>query len=368
MFTLIGLGVGVAYVYSVVAALAPGIFPPSFRGPSGEVAVYFEAAAVIVTLVLLGQVLELRARSQTGAAIQKLLGLAPKSARRLRDDGTEEDVPLDAVQRRRPASGAAGREGAGRRRRAGGPQHRRRVDGVGRADSRREAAGRPGDRRHPQRHGRRSSCAPRRSAPTRCCPASSRWWPRRSAAAPPSSGSPTSSPGTSCPRSSAVARGDVPRLGVRGTRAAHGARAHQRGGRAHHRVPLRARPRDADVDHGRDRAGARRWACSSRTPRPSRSCAKVDTLVVDKTGTLTEGKPKLVSVVPARGCRRRESSCRLAATLERGSEHPLASAIVRGRRGARRVADRGRAASSRSPGRACAARSRVDASRSATAR
>ena len=98
MFTLIGLGVGVAYLYSLVAALVPGIFPASFRGESGEVALYFEAAAVIVTLVLLGQVLELSARSRTGAAIKALLGLAPKTARRLRDDGSDEDVPLDQVR------------------------------------------------------------------------------------------------------------------------------------------------------------------------------------------------------------------------------------------------------------------------------
>ncbi len=97
MFTLIGLGVSVAYVYSLVAALVPRIFPESFRSESGEVAVYFEAAAVIVTLILLGQVLELRARSQTGAAIKALLGLAPKTARRLEEDGTEKDVPLDTV-------------------------------------------------------------------------------------------------------------------------------------------------------------------------------------------------------------------------------------------------------------------------------
>jgi Cu+-exporting ATPase len=96
MFTLIGLGVSVAYVYSVIAALLPGIFPASFRGESGEVGMYFEAAAVIVTLVLLGQVLELKARSQTGAAIKALLGLAPKTARRIKD-GREEDVPLEHV-------------------------------------------------------------------------------------------------------------------------------------------------------------------------------------------------------------------------------------------------------------------------------
>src|SRR5207249_4842100 len=89
MFTLIGLGVSVAYVYSVIAAVMPGIFPASFRAESGEVATYFEAAGVIVTLILLGQVLELRARSQTGAAIRKLLGMAAKSARRIRENGAE---------------------------------------------------------------------------------------------------------------------------------------------------------------------------------------------------------------------------------------------------------------------------------------
>jgi len=98
MFTLIALGTGAAYVYSVVATLAPGAFPPSFREANGTVGVYFEAAATITVLVLLGQVLELRARSRTGSAIRSLLGLAPKSARRLRDDGTEEDVPLEQVK------------------------------------------------------------------------------------------------------------------------------------------------------------------------------------------------------------------------------------------------------------------------------
>lgn len=97
MFTLFGLGIGVAYAYSVVAILAPSIFPSSFRGADGVVAVYFEAASVIVALVLLGQVLELRARSETNAAIRALLNLAPKSARRIRNDGVEEDVLIDAV-------------------------------------------------------------------------------------------------------------------------------------------------------------------------------------------------------------------------------------------------------------------------------
>ena len=98
MFTLIAIGIGMAYLYSVVAALFPNLFPDSFRGHGGEVAVYFEAATVITVLVLLGQVLELRARSQTSSAIKALLGLAPKTARVLRDDGTEEDIPLDHVK------------------------------------------------------------------------------------------------------------------------------------------------------------------------------------------------------------------------------------------------------------------------------
>jgi Cu+-exporting ATPase len=96
MFTLIGLGVAIAYIYSLIAALFPAIFPAAFRGAHGEVGTYFEAAAVITTLVLLGQVLELRARSKTGAAIKALLGLAPKTARRVKN-GTEDDIPLEEV-------------------------------------------------------------------------------------------------------------------------------------------------------------------------------------------------------------------------------------------------------------------------------
>ncbi len=103
MFTLIALGVGVAYLYSLVAVFLPGIFPSSFRDSMGMIPSYFEAAAVIITLVLLGQVLELKARSRTGAAIKALLGLSPKTARRIREDGrgndNEEDIPLDQVQK-----------------------------------------------------------------------------------------------------------------------------------------------------------------------------------------------------------------------------------------------------------------------------
>ena len=98
MFTLIGLGVGVAFAFSLIATLLPGIFPSAFRDEHGQVGVYFEAAAVITVLVLLGQILELNARGRTGAAIRALLGLAPKTARRVRVDGTEEDIHLSEVQ------------------------------------------------------------------------------------------------------------------------------------------------------------------------------------------------------------------------------------------------------------------------------
>jgi P-type Cu+ transporter len=97
MFTLIAIGSGAAYLYSVVAVLAPGLFPATFRDGTGNLGLYFEAAAVITVLVLLGQVLELRARSRTGGAIQALLGLAPKTARRISPDGSEADVPLIEV-------------------------------------------------------------------------------------------------------------------------------------------------------------------------------------------------------------------------------------------------------------------------------
>ena len=98
MWTLIAIGVGTAFVYSVVATVAPGIFPQQFRGHGGAVPVYFEASAVIVALVFLGQVLELRARERTGSAIRALLDLAPKTARRIAKDGSEDDVPLDQVR------------------------------------------------------------------------------------------------------------------------------------------------------------------------------------------------------------------------------------------------------------------------------
>ncbi len=137
MFTLIALGVAAAYGFSVVATLAPGLFPDR-SACGGASPVYFEPAAVIVVLVLLGQVLELRARSRTSSAIRNLLGLAPQTARRIEPDGTERDVPLERGARRRSASREARRARAGGRRRHRGTEHGRRIDGHRRADTGRE--------------------------------------------------------------------------------------------------------------------------------------------------------------------------------------------------------------------------------------
>ena len=138
MFTLIAMGTGAAYAYSVVATLAPRVFPPSVRAPDGSVPVYFEAAAVITVLVLLGQVLELRARARTGGAIRSLLALVPKTARRVSHDGSEHDVPLDAVRPGRSSPRASRRARPLRRRRARGTEHGRRVDDHGRGAAGRE--------------------------------------------------------------------------------------------------------------------------------------------------------------------------------------------------------------------------------------
>ena len=200
MFTLIALGTGAAWLYSVVATIAPGIFPAGFRGADGGVAVYFEAAAVITVLVLLGQVLELRAREQTGGAIRALLNLAPKTARRITADGDGRGDPARPGPARRPAARPARRRRAGRRHGAGGPQRRRRIDGHRRIDAGREAARRPGDRRHGQRHRRAGHARRQRRRRTPCSRASSPWSPRRSARARRSSASPTSWPAGSCRR------------------------------------------------------------------------------------------------------------------------------------------------------------------------
>ena len=220
---------------------------------SGMPPVYFEAAAVITTLVLLGQVLELRARSQTSGAIRALLGLAPKTARRLRDDGTEEDVSARSRAGRRSTARAARREGAGRRRRRRRAERRRRVDAHRRADARRKidrtaassarTVNGTGALRHARRAGRQRHVA-----------GADRAHGGRGAAQP-RADSASRRPGRVVLRAGRGARRrrDLRRLGARRPRAAPRARARQRGRGAHHRLPVRARAGDADVDHGRHR-------------------------------------------------------------------------------------------------------------------
>jgi Cu+-exporting ATPase len=327
MFTLIGLGVSVTYAFSVVAAFFPGIFPPSFRGAGGEVAVYFEAAAAITTLVLLGQMMELRARSRTGAAIKALLGLAPKTARLIREDGTEIDLPLEHVTpgdrlrvrpgEKIPVDGAV-------------------LDGASSVDES-MISGEP--------------IPVEKTAGARV------------------TGATVNGTGTLVMRAERVGSETLLAQIVKMVGEAQRSRA-----------PIQ---RLADVVAGYFVpivVGASVltfviWALWGPAPRMGHAivnavavliiacpCAlglatpmsimvatgrgatmgvlfknaeaielmrKVDTLVIDKTGTLTEGKPKLVSVEPARGFDA-DTLLRLAATLERGSEHPLAAAVVKG--------------------------------------
>ncbi len=326
MFTLIGLGVSVAYGYSVVAALVPGVFPASFRD-GGEVAVYFEAAGVIVTLILLGQVLELRARGQASAAIRKLLGMAATSARRLLDDGGEQDVPLEAVRvgdrlRVRPGEKV--------------PVDGVVIDGYSSIDES-MVTGEP--------------------------------MPVEKRAGDRVVGATINSTGSLVMRAEKVGAETLLSRIVAMVAEAQRSRA-----------PIQ---RLADVVAGYfvpavvlvAVATFAVWASLGPEPRLAHAlinavavliiacpCAlglatpmsimvatgrgatmgvlfrnaeaievlrKVDTLVVDKTGTLTEGKPRLMSVEPAEGMTEADL-LGLAASLERGSEHPLAAAIVKG--------------------------------------
>lgn len=327
MFTLIGLGVFVAYTYSMVAALLPGVFPASFRGEGGEVAVYFEAAVVIVTLILLGQVLELRARSATSAAIKKLLGLAPKTARRVRDDGSEEDVSLDAVQ-------------VGDRLRVR-PGEKVPVDGVvleGTSSiDESMVSGEPipvekhtGDRvvgATVNGTGSLIMCAEKVGADTLLSRIVSMVAEAQRSRAPIQKLADVVS-GYFVPIVVVIAIitfvvwslvGPVPRM-------------------AHALINAvavliiacpcalgLATPMSIMVATGK---GAT-MGVLFRNAEAIEVLRKVDTLVVDKTGTLTEGKPKLLAVVP-NGVVDEKTLLRLAASLERGSEHPLAAAIVKG--------------------------------------
>jgi len=326
MFTLIGLGVSVAYVYSVVAALAPGIFPASFR-EDGEVAVYFEAAGVIVTLILLGQVLELRARSQTSAAIRKLLGMAATSARRLRDDGSEEDVPLEAVQvgdrlrvrpgEKIPVDGIvlAGHSTVDESMVTGEPipvekQPKDKVvgatiNGTGSLVMRAEKVGAD---TLLSRIVAMVAEAQRSRAPIQKL-------------------------------ADIVAGYFVPVVVlIAGITFVVWASIGPEPRFAHALINAvavliiacpcalgLATPMSIMVATGR---GAT-MGILFRNAEAIEVLRKVDTLVVDKTGTLTEGKPRLVTVTPSDGMTETEL-LRLAASLERGSEHPLAAAIVKG--------------------------------------
>jgi Cu+-exporting ATPase len=325
MFSLIALGTGAAYLYSVVATFAPGLFPEGFRGMDGTVAVYFEAAAVITVLVLLGQVLELRAREQTGGAIRALLDLAPKTARRIRPDGTDEEVHLAEVQlgdrlRVRPGEGV--------------PVDGEVLEGGGAVDE---------------------SMVTGESLPVEKTPGSRLIG------------------GTVNGTGSLVMRADKVGSDTMLSRIVAMVAEAQRS-----RAPIQrmadyvsgyfvpvviavavlaflawavwgpapalsygliaavsvliiacpcalglATPMSIMVGVGKG-AGA---GVLIRSAEALERMEKVDTLVVDKTGTLTEGRPKVVAVVAAPGLSEDEV-LPLAASLERSSEHPLAAAIV----------------------------------------
>jgi P-type Cu+ transporter len=327
MFTLIGLGVSVAYVFSVTAKLFPEIFPSSFRDPAGEVPVYFEAAAAITTLVLLGQVLELRARSQTGAAIRALLGLAPKTARRIRGDGKEEDVPLDQVR-------------VGDRLRVR-PGERVPVDGVliegASAIDESMVSGEPipvekhsGDRvigatvngsgsfvMRAERVGSETLLAQIVQMVSEA---------QRSRAPIQKLADVVSGYFVPAVIAIAVITFVVWSLWAPEPRLAHG---------LVNAVAVLiiacpcalglATPMSIMVATGK----AAHSGVLFKNAEAIEIMHKVDTLVVDKTGTLTEGKPKLLGVVTT-GAVDELTLLRLAASLERGSEHPLAAAIVAG--------------------------------------
>jgi Cu+-exporting ATPase len=327
MFTLIALGTGVAYAYSLVAALMPGLFPPSFRTPEGEVPVYFEPAAVIVTLVLLGQVLELRARTQTGAAIRALLDLAPTRARLVRDDGTETDIPLEEVQpgnrlrvrpgEKVPVDGVVleGKSAVDESMITGEPVPAEKAPGdkvtgatVNSTGTFVMQAERVGSDTLLSRIVQMVAEAQRSRAPIQgLADTVSGWF----------------VPGVIIAALLTFAAwsffGPAPAM----TFALVNAVA----------VLIiacpcalgLATPMSIMVGTGR---GARAGVLV-KNAEALELMEKVDTLVVDKTGTLTEGKPRLVEVT-ATGPFVEKELLRLAASLERGSEHPLAAAIVRG--------------------------------------
>jgi Cu+-exporting ATPase len=327
MFTLIGLGVGVAYGYSVVAALAPHIFPPSLRTMGGTVPVYFEAAAVITTLVLLGQVLELRARSATGKAIRALLGLAPKTARRVNLDGSEEDVLLGEVQvgdllrvrpgEKVPVDGAVedGRSSVDESMISGEPVPVEKAPGdkltgatVNGTGSLLMRAERVGKDTMLSQIVRMVAAAQRSRAPIqKLADKVSGWFVPSVVLVSLTAFVVWSLFGPAPPLSHALVNAIA--VLIIACPCALGL----------------ATPMSIMVGTGRGATSG----VLIKNAEALELMEKIDTLVVDKTGTLTLGKPKLVAVEPVEGFDEADV-LRLAAALERGSEHPLAAAIVEG--------------------------------------
>ena len=327
MFTLIAIGVGTAYVYSLAATLFPDVFPESFRGHHGGVGVYFDAAAVITTLVLLGQVLELRARSKTSMAIKALLGLAPKTARLIRDDGTETDIPLEHVKpgdrlrvrpgEKVPVDGVVldGATSIDESMITGEPipvektQNSRvtggTVNGTGSFVMR---ADRVGSDTLLAQIVRMVAEAQRSRAPIQKL-------------------------------ADIVAGYFVPAVVLVAIVtfiiwAAFGPEPSMAYALLNAVAVLiiacpcalgLATPMSIMVGTGRGATAG----VLIKNAEALEVLEKIDTLVVDKTGTLTEGKPQLAAVIPAAG-RTENEILQLGASLERGSEHPLASAIVSG--------------------------------------
>ena len=327
MFTLIALGVGAAYLYSLVATVAPGLFPDGFRSSSGAVMPYYDTAVVVTVLILLGQVLELKARGQTSGAIKRLLGLAPKTARRIKADGTEEDAPLDQVKvgdllrvrpgEKVPADGVVteGRSTADESMISGEPIPVEKepgskvvaatVNGTGGLLIKAEKVG--SDTLLAQIV-RMVGEAQRSRAPIeRVVDQVARYF------------------------VPAVVLVSILTFAVWSIWGAEPKLAHALVNAVAVLIiacPCAlglATPMSIMVGVGR---GAENGILI-KNAEALEVLQRADTLVVDKTGTLTEGKPHLAAVEPANGFTA-DDVLRLAAGLERGSEHPLAAAIIKG--------------------------------------